>query len=87
MEESIPVFTEQQLIMSFEFGVTLSECAKDLNVELTRDIVERMEEIVKKELKERTLGKIALDFPALILAAFEPSAEEVKVEETTKNNE
>ncbi len=57
--------------IAFEFGLVLSEVAKENKIELTGDISKRAEEILIKELKDKGLKKTALSFIPLILAALE----------------
>ena len=61
--------------MAFEYGMILSESAKGKEVELTKEIVARGEEIILNEFSKNNLQQLALDMPANILAMFQPDSE------------
>jgi len=67
----LPVYGNKTLKVAFEFGLVLSETAKEMKKELTPEISARAEEILIKELKANGLKKTALNFIPLILAALE----------------
>jgi hypothetical protein len=58
-------------IIAFEFGVMLSEVAKNKKVTLTKEIVVRAEEILESELKERGPERFALEMVPILLSVFE----------------
>ncbi len=58
-------------MIAFEFGLVLSEVAKDRNVELTNEISARAEDVLIKELKLNGVEKTALNFVPLIMAVLE----------------
>lgn len=68
---NLPIYNNKKLLLAFEFGVLLSDTAKEMNVELTPSIVERAEKILINEFKTRTAQQIACNMVPLILAVFE----------------
>lgn len=62
---------KKALLLAFEFGLILSETAKSRKVKLNKEIVERAEAILIKELKTKGFKKTALNFVPLVLASFE----------------
>lgn len=67
----LPIYGNKTLRVAFEFGLVLSEVAKEKGVELTPEISERAERIFIEELKINGLTKTALNFVPLVLASFE----------------
>ena len=67
----LPIYGKKTLKISFEFGLILSEVAKDKGVKLTPEISERAEKILIDELRINGTVKTALNFTPLILAALE----------------
>jgi hypothetical protein len=67
----LPIYGNRTLRLALEFGTVLSEVAKDHNVVLTRDIVERAENVFINEMKTKGFEKTALNFIPLVLASFE----------------
>lgn len=65
------VYSEQELKIAIEFGIVLSEVAKENKKELTPEMSTRAEEILINELKTSGLQKTALNFIPLILSVFE----------------
>lgn len=68
---NLPIYTNKQVRLAFEFGMILSETAKGMNVELTPKIVERAENIIINELRTRTASQVACDMVPLIMTSFE----------------
>jgi len=66
-----PIYGEKTLRISFEFGLVLSEVAKERKIELTPGISVRAEDILIQELGDKGYRKTALNFIPLILAALE----------------
>lgn len=69
----IPIYGDKELKISFEFGLVLSQVAKERNVELTNEISVRAENILIKEINLKGVRKTAMNFVPLILAALEIS--------------
>jgi len=68
---NIPLFSNKKLLLAIEYGVVLSETAKKRNVQLTPEMVTKMEEIVSKEFKSKSVERVGLDMIPNILAVFE----------------
>ena len=66
-----PVYGNKTLKVAFEFGVVLSEVAKEKGITLTPVMSARAEEILINELKINGLSKTALNFVPLTLAVLE----------------
>jgi len=64
-------YDKKKLLLAFEYGVILSEAAKNLNRELSPNIVKNMEEIIFKEFHKKTASKLSVEMQLNILAAFE----------------
>ena len=67
----LPVYGNKTLKIAFEFGLILSETAKEMKIEISPEISARAEEVLIKELKANGLNKTALNFVPLILAILE----------------
>jgi len=67
----LPIYGKKTLRLAFEFGLVLSDVAKERNIKLTPEISERAEKILINELKTRGLYKTQMDFVPLILASLE----------------
>jgi len=57
--------------MAFEYGVLIAEAAKELNVELTPEIIKNAEVMIVGEFSSRTVEELATDMLPNILSAFE----------------
>lgn len=66
-----PIYGRKTLKLAFEFGVILSEVAKEKKVKLTPEISTRAEEILIQELTTKGFEKTALNFVPLVLAVLE----------------
>ena len=75
MLKFLNIFGKKKLFLSFEYGVTLATVAKTLDIELTRDIVQRAEDILIKEFSQKDPGRLATDMATTLLAVLEPSGE------------
>ena len=67
----LPIYGKKTLLLSFEFGLILSQTAKEMNVELTPEIIANGEMILINELRTKGLQKTACNFASLVLAALE----------------
>jgi hypothetical protein len=67
----LPIYGTKTLRLAFEFGLILSEVAKEQNVVLTKDIVARAQSVFINEINTKGFKKTALGFVPLILAVFE----------------
>jgi len=71
MINKIPLYGKKTLRLSLEFGLVLSEVAKEKGVEITPEITQRAEDIFLSEIKLKGMKKTALNFVPLILAVLE----------------
>lgn len=67
-----PLFGEQKLRLAFEYAITLSDVAKQLNIEITPEIVDRAEGIILKEFTSKSPERVAIEMIPNILAMLEP---------------
>lgn len=68
---TFPLYNKQKLLLAFEYGLTISEVARDKGVPLTPEIVKRAEDIISKEFKGQTAAYCATHMVPNILAVFE----------------
>jgi len=66
-----PIYGDKSMRLAFEFGLVLSETAKDLKKELTPEISSKAEYVFLNELRTRGYKKTALDFIPLLLSVLE----------------
>lgn len=64
-------FGKKKLMLAFEYGLILSETAKNSNVILTPEIVKRAEEMLVNEFSNNNLQTLAVDMQPNILSIFE----------------
>lgn len=64
-------FNREKLLLSFEYGVLLSEVAQQHKVELTPEIMERAEKMIEDEFKDNNATHLAVMAMPLILSIFE----------------
>ena len=67
----IPLFGKKKLLLAFEYGVVLSQVAKEQGIEVTPELVERCEKVISKEFTEKNGVRIALDMVPNLLASIE----------------
>ncbi len=65
------IYSNKTIRLAFEFGLVLSETAREMGVELNPEISARAEEIFISEVRTNGADKTALNFIPLILASFE----------------
>jgi len=70
----IPLHSNKKLRLAVEYGIILSETAKKKGIDLTPEMVKKMEEIVLNEFQTKSAMKVALEMEPNILAVFETSA-------------
>ena len=64
-------FRTQKLMLSFEYGVILSQVAKDRGVELTPEIVRKAEEVLLDAFCRYTPTQLAVEMEPIILSILE----------------
>lgn len=67
----LPIYNKTEMRLMFEYGYMLGEVAKNRNVELTSEILQRCEDIVLKELKIKNWKQVVLETVPNVLASFE----------------
>lgn len=72
MKLKIPLYRNQKLRLAFEFGLTIASVAREQEVTLTPEIIERAEKVLVEEFSSRSASKIAGSMVAVILAILEP---------------
>ena len=65
------IYGNRTIKLALEFGLVLSEVAKERKVEITPEITERAEKIFLNEIRTMGLESVACDFVPLILSCFE----------------
>lgn len=70
---NLPLYSNQKLLLSFEYGVILSKTAQELGFEITKDVMIRAEEILIAEFKKNDPTKLSTEMVTNILAMVEPS--------------
>lgn len=68
----LSIFGKKKLLLAFEFGIVLSDVAKDLNIEMTREIVLRAEKLLENEMRHSTASDFACKMNVYTLAVLEP---------------
>jgi len=71
MKNRLPIYGNKTLKVAFEFGLILSEVAKDKGVKLTPEMSKKAEEVLINELRTNGLTKTALNFVPLVMAILE----------------
>lgn len=66
-----PVYGKKTLRIAFEFGLVLSEVAKEKRVELTTEMSTKAQNMLIRELRTTGLQKTAMNFIPLVLAVLE----------------
>lgn len=69
----LKLYGQKKLLLAFEYGAVLSDVAKKMNVELTPEMINRAEDIVKKEFTSKNPERLAIEMMPNILAVFEPN--------------
>jgi hypothetical protein len=67
----LPLFGKKKLLLAFEYGLTISQVAKEQGVELTPELVEKAEKIIFNEFKNQTPTRVSVEMIPNILAVFE----------------
>ena len=70
-----------KILLAFEYGLILSEAAKELGIEVNSELSEKAEEVIKAEFETRTIEDLAKDMNVNILAILQPNTENKKATE------
>ncbi len=57
--------------MAFNYGVVMSDVAKQLDIELTSDLVKKAEKMIEQEFENKTIEQLATDLQVNLLSIFE----------------
>lgn len=71
MIRPIPLYTAKEMKMMLEYGFTLSEVAHERGFPLSKEVIQRCEDILMKELKTKGWRQVTLEMIPNILASFE----------------
>jgi len=69
--KKLPIYGNKTVKLALEFGLVLSEVAKEQKVEITPEITERAEKVFLNEIRTQGLESVACQFVPLILSCFE----------------
>lgn len=61
---------EKKILLAFEYGLNLSEVAREMKIELTAEHVIRAEEMMKSEFSTQTASFLAGNMNVNILSVF-----------------
>jgi hypothetical protein len=67
----LPIFGKKKLLMAFEYGVVISDVAKERGMKLDTEVIKRLEDIIAKEFSKKSYTQVALEMIPNILASFE----------------
>ena len=67
----LPIFGKKKLLLSFEYGLTIASVAKENNVEVTKELIVRAENIIMNEFKKKNPERLSVEMLINILASFE----------------
>lgn len=67
----LPFFGKKKLLLAFEYGVILSQVAKEQGVELTPEMVLRAEAMIENEFSTQNPTRLAVEMTPLLLTVFE----------------
>ena len=65
-------FGKKKALLAFEFAIVLSDTAKQLDIEMTLDIVLRAENLISREMGKSSAERFAGNMNVYILAVLEP---------------
>jgi len=67
----LPIYSKRKLLLAIEYGVVLSDVAKERGLKLDAEVVERLEHILVNEFRKKSYTQVALEMIPNILASFE----------------
>jgi len=70
---NLPLYSNQKLLLAFEYGVILSQVAQERELALTPEIITRAEEILLAEFKKNNATKLSTEMITNILAMIQPA--------------
>lgn len=73
----IPIFGRKKLIAAFEYGLHIADVARQQNVTLTKELVQKAEDMIVNELSTRSCKDVVMDTIPNIISVFEPKEKRV----------
>ena len=67
----LPIYGNKTIKLALEFGLVLSEVAKERNYKMTPELTERAEKVFLNEIRTNGIESVACQFVPLILSCFE----------------
>jgi hypothetical protein len=67
----IPLFGKKKLLLAFEYGVLLADVAKQQKVEITRELIEKAEQMIENEFRNQSATFLATNIVPNLLTPFE----------------
>lgn len=67
----LPLFGKKKLLLAFEYGLVIDLVAKEHNVEVSKELIKKVEDIILQEFTENTSTHLAVQMVPNILSAFE----------------
>lgn len=67
----LPLFSRAKLLLAFEYGVILADCAKQNKVEMTPELIKKAEIMIENEFRIQTASKLATNTVPNLLTVFE----------------
>lgn len=64
-------YSEQKLLLAFEYGLVISEVARQQNIEVTKELSERSEKMLLNEFSKKKGQILSLEMLPNILSIFE----------------
>lgn len=68
---NLPIYSNKKLITAFEYGIVMSQVAKERGMELSPETVKKAEEIIKNEFIKNDWKQLNIEMIPNILASFE----------------
>ena len=68
---NLPIYSAKKLLLSFEYGIVMSDVAKERGFVLDKETVKRCEEIILNEFTKKNAQRVAIEMVPNILASFE----------------
>ncbi len=67
----LPFFGKKKLLLAFEYGVVLSEVAKEMKVEVTKEMSEKAEKMIENEFRNKSATRLSVEMEPNLLSIFE----------------
>lgn len=80
------VYTMVDIITALEYGVILTESARGLGKEVTKELVEKLEKVVQGEFPIKTSEQLNTNMMLNVMAALEPPVDQVELAKVNERN-